>query len=66
MIISPTREQDRRRRVLILEIMELCLKAGMREAAETCGEISRTLAEQIKTADYSLQDKVYFFINRKV
>lgn len=53
---SPSREIDRKDRILMLECMEIALRNGFIEEAKAIGENSRIMADKIKNKDYSRED----------
>lgn len=64
MIISPTKEQDRRMRHISLVCMESSLEKGWIEIAKECGEISKIIHERMQAANYEEQDKIINLLKR--
>lgn len=56
-LVSPSREEDRRARLDMLECIGVCLRNGLTDHARSIGESSRTLKNRIDTHDYSIEDK---------
>lgn len=55
-IANPSREEDRRARLDMLECTAICLRNGLTDTARAIGESSRTLKRRIDTHDYSRED----------
>ena len=57
MIASPSRLEDQRIRLMMLEVMEICLRHGDINTAKNIGESSATIKRRIDTHDYSGEDR---------
>lgn len=55
-MISPSREEDRKIRLTLMETMATCTKLGLTEHVKEIGQTSKKFAENIKTKDYSRED----------
>jgi hypothetical protein len=57
MICSPSRLEDQRIRMMMLEVMEISLRHGDVDNARSIGESSAKLKRRIDTHDYKVEDK---------
>jgi len=60
-MVSPSRERDRKIRLMILEAMKIAISTGNYDIAKSLGESSAKMAERIKTNNYQKEDA---FINK--
>lgn len=55
-MVSHSQEEDRKARLMILEVMKTALRLGKTEDAKELGISARKIGERMKTKDYSRQD----------